>query len=133
MVWVSGTNPLVSLPNLQVIRDIFTQPGLFVVCQDMTQTAAIADVVLPEAQWEEKTGCFTNVDRTVHISHKAIKPPGEEKPGLQICLDYARMMGFKDKDGQDLFLGRCQRRCLMPGSVSQQAGHATTLVCLMIY
>lgn len=104
MVWVSGTNPLVSLPNLPVIRDIFTQPEFFVVCQDifMTETAATADVVLPAAQWAEKTGCFTNVDRTVHISHKAVEPPGEAKPDLQIFLDFARRMGFKDKDGQDL-------------------------------
>lgn len=66
MVWVSGTSPLVSLPNLTAIRDIMTKPELFVVCQDiyMTETAAVADVVLPAAQWGEKTGCFTNVDRT---------------------------------------------------------------------
>lgn len=51
MVWVSSTNPLVSLPNLPVIREIFTQPELFVVCQDIycTETVAVVDVVLPAA------------------------------------------------------------------------------------
>ncbi|KAL2015210.1 hypothetical protein VTK56DRAFT_6062 [Thermocarpiscus australiensis] len=104
MFWISGTNPLVSLPNLPRIRDLLTQPGLFVVCQDiyMTETAAIADVVLPAAQWGEKTGTFTNADRTVHISHKAVDPPGEAKADLDIFLDYAKRMGFKDKDGNDL-------------------------------
>ena len=39
-----------------------------------------ADVVLPAALWGEKTGCFTNADRTVHLSHKAVEPPGEARP-----------------------------------------------------
>ena len=41
-------------------------------------------------------GCFTNVDRTCHISYKAIEPPGECKSDLQIFLDYSRRMNFKD-------------------------------------
>uniref|UniRef100_A0A093XDL3 Nitrate reductase n=1 Tax=Talaromyces marneffei PM1 TaxID=1077442 RepID=A0A093XDL3_TALMA len=104
IMWISGTNPLVSLPHLQQARDLFTKPDLFVICQDiyMTETAAIADVVLPCAQWGEKTGCFTNVDRTVHLSHKAVEPPGEAKPDMAIFLDFAKRMDFKDKDGNDL-------------------------------
>ncbi|KAF5676137.1 nitrate reductase [Fusarium heterosporum] len=104
MVWVSGTNPLVSLPNLPRIRDIFTQPELFVICQDlyMTETASVADVVLPAAQWAEKTGCYTNVDRTVHLSHQAVDPPGEAWSDLKIFLEYSRRMGFKNKEGGDL-------------------------------
>jgi anaerobic selenocysteine-containing dehydrogenase len=104
MFWVSGTNPLVSLPDLPRVRRLLTQPGLFLVCQDifMTETAAIADVVLPAAQWGEKTGTFTNADRTVHISHKAVEPPGECRSDLDIFLDYARRMGFQDKDGNEL-------------------------------
>ena len=51
MFWISGTNPLVSLPNLSRVRELPTSPKLFVICQDifMTETAAIADVVLPAA------------------------------------------------------------------------------------
>jgi ferredoxin-nitrate reductase len=81
MFWISGTNPLVSLPNLPRVRSLLTKPNLFVVCQDifLSETCQIADVVLPAAQWAEKTGCYTNVDRTVHISHKAVEPPGEAK------------------------------------------------------
>lgn len=104
MFWISGTNPLVSLPNLPRIRKLLTKPELFVVCQDifLTETAAIADVVLPAAQWGEKTGCFTNVDRTVHLSNKAIEPPGEAKPDFEIFVDFAKRMDFRDKDGNPL-------------------------------
>lgn len=104
MFWISGTNPLVSLPNLPRIRNLLTKPELFVVCQDifLTETAAIADVVLPAAQWGEKTGCFTNVDRTVHISRKAIEPPGEAKSDFEIFVDFAKRMDFRDKDGNPL-------------------------------
>jgi anaerobic selenocysteine-containing dehydrogenase len=67
-----------------------------------TETTQYADVVLPAAIWAEKTGTFTNVDRTVHISHKAIEPPGEAKSDLEIFLDYAARMEFTDKDGAPL-------------------------------
>ncbi|KAH8819369.1 putative periplasmic nitrate reductase [Xylogone sp. PMI_703] len=101
MFWISGTNPLVSLPNLPRTRDLLTNPNLFVVVQDtfLTETAAIADVVLPAAQWGEKTGCFTNVDRTTHISHKAVEPPGEARADFDIFVDFGRRMDFRDKDG----------------------------------
>jgi ferredoxin-nitrate reductase len=52
--------------------------------------------------WGEKTGCFTNVDRTVHISHKAIEPPGEAKSDFEIFVEFAKRMDFRDKDGQPL-------------------------------
>ena len=45
---------------------------------------------------------FTNVDRTVHISHKAIDPPGQAWSDLKIFAEYSHRMGFKDKDGQPL-------------------------------
>ena len=58
--------------------------------------------MLPAALWGEKTGTFTNVDRTVHISHKAIDPPGDARADFDIFLDYARRMDFRDKDGAPL-------------------------------
>src|SRR3954447_4536778 len=108
MLWIQATNPAVSMPNLPRIRKLLSNPELFVVVQDafMTETAEFADVVLPSALWGEKTGCFTNVDRTVHISHKAIDPPGEARPDLDIFLDFARRMDFRDKDGQPLIKWR---------------------------
>jgi ferredoxin-nitrate reductase len=104
LFWVICTNPAVSLPELSRIRHVLGQKDLFLVVQDafLTETARMADLVLPAAIWGEKTGCFTNVDRTVHISHKAVDPPGEARPDLEILLEYARRMGFQDKDGNPL-------------------------------
>lgn len=102
MLWVSATNPAVSLPDLARVREILTQRRLFLVVQDIfaSETAQLADVVLPAATWAEKTGCLTNADRTVHLSGKAVDPPGEARPDLDIFLDYARRMDFRDADGQ---------------------------------
>ncbi|HSS21258.1 MAG TPA: nitrate reductase [Pyrinomonadaceae bacterium] len=104
MLWISATNPAVSLPDLPRIRQILQKKSLFVIAQDafMTETTELADVVLPAAIWGEKTGCFTNADRTVHISRKAVEPPGESKSDLEIFLDYANRMDFRDKDGDPL-------------------------------
>jgi ferredoxin-nitrate reductase len=103
-LWISATNPAVSLPELRRIRSILEQEDLFVVVQDLflTETAQYADVVLPAATWGEKTGTFTNADRTVHLSEKAVEPPGEAKSDLEIFLNYARRMDFRDKDGEPL-------------------------------
>ncbi|WP_435592462.1 molybdopterin oxidoreductase family protein [Nocardia sp. bgisy118] len=104
MLWVSATNPAVSLPELARVRSILAREDLFLVVQDIfpTETAAMADVVLPAAAWGEKTGAFTNADRTVHLSERAVDPPGEAKSDLDIFLDYARRMDFRDRDGGPL-------------------------------
>jgi ferredoxin-nitrate reductase len=104
LLWIIGTNPAVSLPDLGRIRSILTQERLFVVVQDcfLTETASLADVVLPAAIWGEKTGTFTNADRTVHLSLQAVDPPGEARADLAIFLEYARRMDFRDKDGAPL-------------------------------
>jgi ferredoxin-nitrate reductase len=104
LLWISATNPAVSLPELARIRAILAREELTVVVQDLflTETARLADIVLPAATWGEKTGTFTNVDRTVHLSEKAVDPPGEARPDLDIFLDYARRMDFRDRDGDPL-------------------------------
>lgn len=104
LLWISATNPAVSMPELARIRKILQKQDLFVIVQDAfrTETTELADVVLPAAIWGEKTGCYTNVDRTVHLSHKAIDPPGEARSDFDIFLDYARRMDFRDKDGAPL-------------------------------
>ncbi|MFC4373406.1 molybdopterin oxidoreductase family protein [Nocardia halotolerans] len=101
---VSGTNPAVSLPELARVRDILTQDRLFLVVQDLflSETAQLADVVLPVAAWGEKTGTFTNVDRTVHLSEQAVDPPGQARSDLDIFIDFAQRLGLTDKDGAPL-------------------------------
>jgi ferredoxin-nitrate reductase len=110
MLWINGTNPLVSMPNLDRVRKIIEKEDLFVIVQDAfpTETTKYADVVLPAAIWGEKTGCFTNVDRTVHISHRAIAPPGEARSDFDIFVDYSRRMDFRDQDGAPLLTSTWQ-------------------------
>ncbi|MCW2606185.1 MAG: fdhF [Frankiales bacterium] len=104
MLWVQATNPAVSLPESARVRRILEGDQCFVVVQDLflTETAQLADVVLPAAGWGEKTGTFTNVSRTVHLSDKAVEPPGEAKSDLDIFLMYADAMDFRDRDGAPL-------------------------------
>ena len=104
MLWICATNPVVSLPEAARARRILAQPELLVIVQDafMTETAQYADVVLPAAIWGEKTGTYTNTDRTVHLSYQAVDPPGEARSDFEIFLDYARRMDFRDKDGAPL-------------------------------
>ncbi|WP_255768671.1 molybdopterin oxidoreductase family protein [Pseudarthrobacter sulfonivorans] len=103
-LWVSATNPAVSMPQLPRIREILAKPELFLVVQDLylTETAQAADVVLPAAGWGEKAGTFTNVNRTVHLSEKAVEPPGEARADLDIFLDYSRRMDFRNLSGGPL-------------------------------
>jgi len=110
MLWISGTNPLVSMPDLNRVRQIMEKEDLFIIAQDAfpTETTKYADVVLPAAIWGEKTGCFTNVDRTVHISHRAILPPGEARSDFDIFVDYSRRMDFRDQDGAPLLTSTWQ-------------------------
>jgi ferredoxin-nitrate reductase len=108
LLWISATNPAVSLPELARIRRVLERDGLFVVVQDifLTETAKLADVVLPGATWGEKIGTFTNADRTVHLSERAVDPPGESRSDLDIFLDYAARMDFRDRDGEPLIKWR---------------------------
>ncbi|MGZ4452078.1 MAG: molybdopterin oxidoreductase family protein [Nocardioides sp.] len=103
-LYITATNPAVSLPELHRIRSILEQDRLFVVVQDLflTETAQLADVVLPGATWGEKTGTFTNADRTVHLCEKAVEPPGEARADLEILLDLARRLDLRTKDGGPL-------------------------------
>jgi anaerobic selenocysteine-containing dehydrogenase len=95
LLWISATNPAVSLPNLARVRDILARPELFVVVQDLflTETAEYADVVLPAATWGEKTGTFTSVDRTVHLSEKGVEPPDRRSVTSGACAFARSCMG----------------------------------------
>jgi anaerobic selenocysteine-containing dehydrogenase len=107
-LWIIGTNPAVSLPELHRIRSILAREDLFVVVSDafLSETAHFADVVFPAAIWGEKTGTFTNADRTVHLSEQAVDPPGEARADGEIFIDFANRLGLEDKDGAPLLKWR---------------------------
>ncbi|WP_046226504.1 molybdopterin-dependent oxidoreductase [Paenibacillus dauci] len=100
--WNIGTNPMVSLPNRRRARKALE--SIFVVVQDpfLTETAKVADVILPVALWGEKEGTMENADRTINVLRKAVEAPQGVKSDLQILIDFARRMDLKDKDGQPL-------------------------------
>lgn len=102
-LWVIGTNPMVSLPDQNRSRRIFER--LFVVLQDPfadTETMEMCDIYLPAAMWGEKTGCVTNVERSVNLLLKAVEPPGEARSDFDIFVDVATRLGFKDRHGAPL-------------------------------
>ncbi len=95
-LYVMGENPVVNYPNGNKVNKAFNKAE-FVVVQDsfMTETAQMADVVLPSSTYAEKGGTFTNMAMTVQRLHKAIPQVGESKPDWQIICDLAGMMGHE--------------------------------------
>ena len=110
------------------IRNILGGDQCFVVVQDLflTETAELADVVLPAAGWGEKTGCFTNVNRTVHLSEQAVDPPGEARSDLDIFLTYADAMGFTNATANRWSAGGRPRRRSTRGVRPPADGPSTT-------
>ncbi|MBN1314706.1 MAG: molybdopterin-dependent oxidoreductase, partial [Anaerolineales bacterium] len=100
-MYVMGENPMVSDPDLNHARKALKKLNLLVV-QDifMTETAELADVVLPAASFTEKDGTFTATDRRIQRVRKAVEPPGKSRQDWAIVSDLARMMGGKGFDYQ---------------------------------
>jgi hypothetical protein len=94
-MFILGENPAMSDPDLAHARAGLAALEHLVV-QDLflTETALLADVVLPASSFAEKTGTFTNTDRTVQIGRAAISPPGEARQDLWIVQEIARRLGL---------------------------------------
>jgi formate dehydrogenase major subunit len=94
-MYVMGENPAMSDPDVDHAREALAALDHLVV-QDifLTETAYLADVVLPATAWPEKVGTATNTDRMVQLGRKAIEPPGQAKPDLWIINELARGIGL---------------------------------------
>jgi len=94
-MYIMGENPMLSDPNIDHVEE-----GLknleFMVVQDifLTETAELADVVLPAACFAEKDGTVTNTCRRVQLLHKAVIPPGESKQDWEIICEVSNRMGY---------------------------------------
>jgi formate dehydrogenase alpha subunit len=90
-MWIIGENPATSDPDAQHVRSALEHLD-FLVVQDifLTETAQLADVVLPAASFAEKDGTFTNTERRVQRVRKAINPPGEAKADWEIVCALAK-------------------------------------------
>jgi formate dehydrogenase major subunit len=94
-MYIMGENPAMSDPDLNHARHALASLEHLVV-QDifMTETAWLADVVLPATAWPEKNGTVSNTDRMVQLGKQAIHPPGQARPDLWIIQDIAKRMGL---------------------------------------
>jgi len=98
VLYIVGTNPMLAAPDTNSVRKPLKGKDLLVV-QDifMTETAQMADIVLPAATGLEKGGTITGVDRRVQRINEAIQPPGDARPDWMIFCELAKMMGFEEK------------------------------------
>src|SRR4051794_35289855 len=94
-MFVMGENPAMSDPDVDHAREALATLDHCVV-QDifLTETAYLADVVLPATAWPEKVGTVTNTDRMVQLGRKAIDSPGDARPDLDLIIELARRMGL---------------------------------------
>jgi len=94
-MYIMGENPAMSDPDARHARDSLAALDHLVV-QDifLTETAYLADVILPASSFPEKTGSFTNTDRYVQIGRQAINPPGDARQDLWIIIEVAKRLGL---------------------------------------
>ena len=94
-MYVMGENPAMSDPDANHARESLAALDHLVV-QDifLTETAYLADVILPASAFPEKTGTFTNTDRLVQMGRQAIDPPGDAKQDLWIIQQIGNRLGL---------------------------------------
>ena len=94
-MYIMGENPAMSDPDADHAREALAKLDMLVV-QDifLTETAYLADVILPASAFPEKTGSFTNTDRFVQMGRRALTPPGQARQDLDIIISLARQLGL---------------------------------------
>jgi formate dehydrogenase major subunit len=94
-MYIMGENPAMSDPDANHARASLARLDMLVV-QDifLTETAYLADVILPASAFPEKTGSFSNTDRMVQLGRQALQPPGQARQDLWIIMQMARRLGL---------------------------------------
>jgi len=95
-LYVMGENPLLSDPDTTHVEHALSNLD-FLVVQDifLTDTAALADVVLPAASFAEKDGTYSNTERRVQLARKAVSPPGQARADWEIISEMLSRCGLK--------------------------------------
>jgi ferredoxin-nitrate reductase len=96
LLWIAATNPAVSMPDLErtkaaLLRSPFT---IYQEAYYPTETSAYAHLLLPAAQWSEKSGTMTNSERRVTLCPQFRPRPGEAKADWEIFAEVGRRLGF---------------------------------------
>ncbi|MCK8516876.1 molybdopterin-dependent oxidoreductase [Methylonatrum kenyense] len=105
-VWIMATNPMVSLPDADAMREALAGCELVVISEAMrsTDTTAVADVLLPALTWAEKDGTVTNSERRISRQRPFLPPPGQARPDWRALCQVAERLGFAEAfafDGPD--------------------------------
>ncbi|MEL6585320.1 MAG: nitrate reductase, partial [Pseudomonadota bacterium] len=97
-LWVIHTNPAVSMPDADDVSAAIASCPFTVVSDitDRSDTAQLADVLLPAAAWGEKDGTVTNSDRTISRQRAVLSAPGQARPDWAILAEVGRRMGWHD-------------------------------------
>jgi assimilatory nitrate reductase catalytic subunit len=96
-LWVMGTNPIVSLPDADVVRAGMAKLELFVVSENVRSNDTVnsgAHVLLPALAWGEKSGTVTNSERRISRQRSFLPAPGEARPDWWIISQVAKRLGF---------------------------------------
>jgi len=95
-MYIMGENLMLSVPDL-IQAEKALKALDFLVVQDifLTETAKLADVILPAVSFAEKNGTFTNTERRVQLVRQAINPIGQSRTDSAIIIDLANIMGYK--------------------------------------
>lgn len=98
-LWIMSTNPVVSMPDADLIKRALKKVELVVVsdCMADTDTAAFAHVLLPAASWGEKNGTVTNSERRISRQRGFLPSPGEAKPDWWMLTQVAQRLGFSEQ------------------------------------
>jgi len=113
-MYIVGENPAMSDPDLNTARRALARLDHLVV-QDifLTETAALADVILPASSFYEKSGSFTNTNRQVQLARKVLPPPGDARQDLWIIQQIAQRQGLS-WDAQNAAQVFDEMRTVMP-------------------
>jgi len=99
-LWIMATNPVVSMPDADRVREAIRNCP-FVVVSDIqrnTDTAALAHILLPAAGWGEKNGTVTNSERRISRQRNFLGLPGQARPDWWHMAEVAKRMGFRGFD-----------------------------------
>jgi len=98
-MWIIGEDVVQTDPNTNKVKKALSSLDLFVVQElFMTETAKLADVILPGASFLEKSGTFTNGERRIQKVNQVVKPNANSKPDGQIVIDIMNRMGYAQPD-----------------------------------
>src|SRR6201996_6694831 len=96
-LWVIGTNPVVSLPDADVVREAMKKLELFVVSENVRSNDTVEagpHVLFPALAWGEKSGTVTNSERRISRQRSFLPAPGEARPDWWILSEVAKRLGF---------------------------------------